>query len=175
MENKRSVLVHTTDSFFSFNVGRWNFTTCIRVSDEKTLMLWVTLMQHVSSEINWNHIHNLCHYVFFFCYFSRTLTSTWRRSIKHELFLPRGINTNYTESKANISQLWGQPWDTDTMSSHHEWRVEKQVSESSLRSITSLNETSWLLQQTAQIMRVILMPLTTIYHAVLNVFLICFH
>lgn len=114
--------------------------------------------------------------VFFLAFFfSRTLTSTWRRSIKHVLFLPGGINTNYTEAKANISHLWGQPWVTDTVSSHNEWHVEKQVSESSLHSITSLNETSWLLQQTAQIMRVILMPLTTIYHAVLNVFLICFH
>lgn len=166
------MLVHTTDSFFpSFDAGS------IRVSDEKTLTLWVTLTQHISWEINCNHIHNLCHCVcvFFSIFFSRTLTSTWRRSIKHVLFLPGGINTNYTEAKANISHLWGQPWVTDTVSSHNEWHVEKQVSESSLRSITSLNETSWLLQQTAQIMRVILMPLTTIYHAVLNVFLICFH
>lgn len=32
-----------------------------------------------------------------------------------------------------------------------------------------------LLQQIAQIMRATLMALTTIYHAVLNVLLICFH
>lgn len=54
------------------------------------------------------------------CVFFRTLTSTRRRSIELELFLPRGINTDFTESKANISQIVGQLWVTDAMSSYYD-------------------------------------------------------